>query len=89
MEEKIAKLETRRNAVKNEREDAAVASELAAASAERGGLEEEILLLMDDLEAKNASLAEAEKEAAGALETIGCGYSDARGTYGAIPGTDG
>lgn len=71
VEEKIAKLETRRNAVKNEREDAAVASELAAASAERGGLEEEILLLMDDLEAKNASLAEAEKETAGALEQSG------------------
>ncbi|RPI90285.1 MAG: hypothetical protein EHM32_11720, partial [Spirochaetales bacterium] len=57
--------------VKNEREAAAVGSELAAASAERGGLEEEILLLMDELEVKSSSLAEAEKEVAAALEQSG------------------
>ncbi len=68
IEEKIVKLQTRRDAVKNEREAAAVANEHAAASAERGGMEEEILLLMDDIESKNSLLAEAEKEAADVLE---------------------
>ncbi len=71
VEEKIAKLKTRGDAVKNEREAAAVGSELAAASAERGGLEEEILLLMDELEVKSSSLAEAEKEVAVTLKQSG------------------
>lgn len=63
LEDKIARLETRRDAVKTEREAAAVQTELAAAAAEKSEREEEILLLMEELESKNAALSEAEKEA--------------------------
>lgn len=63
LEEKIARLEARKDSVKTEREAAAVQTELATATSERGALEEEILLHMEELESKNAALADAEKEA--------------------------
>ena len=63
VEEKIARLESRRDTLRTEREADALQNELAAATSEKSVLEEEILLLMDELESKNTILAKVEREA--------------------------